>query len=123
MPAFYLGLDTPLSFFCLLSDHKTYMLQASCPQERPKSGVGPEDAARGLVWVTSSGTLSGVTQSSTSKSTVRNGCRGATFPTLLFLPYAEVREQQQTEVPHPAVFAYSCLLNSIFHSFLLVSSY
>lgn len=41
---------------------------------------------------------------------------------LCFLPYAEVREQQQTEVPNSAVFAYSYLLNNILNGFLLLSS-
>lgn len=58
-----------------------------------------------------------ITQSCTSKSAVRNGSCSAIFPTPLFLTYAEVREQQQTEVPSSAVFAHYDLLNNIFHQF------
>ena len=96
MPTFYLSSVTSLSFFCLFFDYKQYMLQASCPQERPKSSVELQDAALGLVKVTSS-------------------VETSSLETLSW-------EQQQIEVPNSAVFAYPYLLNNIFHSFLLLSS-
>lgn len=67
----------------------------------------PEDAAFGLVtWQAEQLSLESltITQSCTSTCTAGNGRCSAALPTLLFLPYAEVKEQQ-TELPNSTVFA------------------
>lgn len=120
MPTFYLSSVTSLSFFCLVFDYKlpTGETKKQCGSTGCSIRVSEDDKLSGFTW----------RHSPASPRAVRVNLQwevdglSTAFPTLLFLPYAEVREKQQTGVPNFAVFAYSYLLNNIFHGFLILSS-